>query len=150
MTDGYGEIKYRAQHGAMVFEEFRDGRGEGRWRDGFSSYLDRILTEAGLFDAAQKIRIGWQIDNQGLGFVVSDPLKVPGGKGTSTAAEHLMINYSKWRDACKRRYLSPIMTLDVLVWGLTLNQCDEKHKFRHGTAKQNMLKCLELYGDFNA
>lgn len=141
---GYGDMKARAKHSSLVFEVLRNGRGDGRWRDGFSSYLDKILAEAGVYEAAQKVRDGWVLTVAGLGCKTFDPLKIPGGMGDSEKAHKTLVEYTTWQKSVtlKRGMAAVQVTQEVLCHGQTLNETDAKRKMREGTAKTMMLDAL--------
>lgn len=149
---GYGDMASRARHSPLVFEVLRNGRGEGRWRDGFSSYLDKILQEHGLYEAAQRIRDGWVLTVQGLGCKTSDPLKIPGGANNSQWAEDTLVRYTTWQKTViiKRGMPYVQVTLEILCHGQTLNETDAKRKQREGRAKEMMLDALAQFSHVKA
>ena len=51
--------------------------------------------------------------------------------------------YTSWRDACRKKFLSPLMCVEVVCLGL--EDTDARYKMRPGTAKANMNLCLDLY-----
>lgn len=140
---GYGEMAYRAKHDKLVYETFKDGRGEGRWREFWGAYLDKVLTDEGLLDEATSLLNGWRIHTAGLGAKTFDPLRIAGG-GNSDGGIPLLA-YSLWEKACKAVHKSPLMCLEVLAEGLTFGYVDGKYKFMRGTARENMISCLLIY-----
>lgn len=140
---GYGDMAARAQHNRLVFEEFKDGRGEGRWRELWGAYLEKVLSEEGLLDEASQLLNGWRIHTAGLGAKTFDPLRIPGGGNTDGGV--LLLAYSLWEKACKAVHKSPKMCLEIVAEGLPFGTVDGKYKFMRGTARENMISCLLIY-----
>lgn len=53
--------------------------------------------------------------------------------------------YEFWRNACRLRFLSPLMCVEVVCLGLTLDDVDTRYKMRTGTALANLHGCLGLF-----
>lgn len=149
MTDGYGEIKYRAQHGeGLALDKVRLGsKLVGlRLRDKRHAALEAILEEHGLVDTAAELEQGHRALVRGMGYTVQEVHRI---RGASTNASEwlqaLISDYLAWDSKCKEKYLSPIMCREVVIEGYSLNECDDRNKMRHGTAKKQMVDCLLLF-----
>lgn len=70
-----------------------------------------------------------------------------GGKGTGDieSGALLLAKYNRWRDECKRQYISPLMAQDIIVEGMSFMASDRLRQMRNGTSKENLLKCLSVW-----
>lgn len=145
----YQVLLKRNQHGGIVEDKVRGGVVK-RYRS---------TPDAKLFDAMDgqqemafhNISTAYQIRTHGLGARIGKYGDFIGatGPGDIEDGAELLRKYDAWHTACKGapRHLSPLMALDVIVYGLTLAETDEKHTFLHGTALKNLLACLTVWGD---
>ncbi len=69
------------------------------------------------------------------------------GTGDLEAGTDQLRRYDAWQIRCKTLHISSHMALDVIVFGEPLRAVDAKYKFATGTAKKNLLKCLDVWGD---
>lgn len=148
---GYGEIRFRAQHGqGLVLDKVKSGSRtiELRLRDRHHADIEAILEEAGLIEAASTLEQAHMALVRGLGYTVQEIDRV---RGHSTAAsDHLAVmvqDFIQWPDKCKAKHYSPKMCQAVIVEGRTLTSQDEEYHFRKGTAKLNMINCLTVWGE---
>jgi hypothetical protein len=146
---GYGEIHYRAQHGeGLSWETVQLGKRlvQLRLKDRRHAALDAILIEHGLLEAANALEQAQAGLCRGLGATVADVNRI---RGNTTSAgdwlQALISDYLLWDRACKDKHHSPMMCREVIIEGYSLNQCDEKNRMQHGTAKKNMVACLEIF-----
>jgi hypothetical protein len=153
MTDGYGEIKFRAQHGdGLTFDKVKTGvRNDTinlRLKDKRHAALEAILIEHSLLDTANKLEEAALLSASGIGYTVQDANKI---RGSSTnASEYVAVliqDYLDWGMRCKEKHLSPLMCRRVVIEGFSLNETDAEFHFREGTAKKNMISCLELFAE---
>lgn len=149
--DGYGEIKYRAQHGeGLSLDKVRSGSRtiELRLRDTRHAKLEQILVEHGLKDTAEELEDAFRYLTAGMGYTVMDVNKIRGSASHASDAIAILISdYNAWHDRCKAKYLSPIMCKQVIIEGYSLNETDALNKMREGTAKKNMISCLALFSE---
>lgn len=153
MNDGYGEIKFRAQHeGGLTIDKVKAGiRGDTinlRLRNKRHAALEEILVEHGLLDTANELESGCMLNARGMGYTAMDVNKV---RGSSTnASEYIAVliqDYLDWDRQCKDRHYSPLMCRRVIIEGFTLAEVDDEFHFRHGTAKKNMVNCLLVFAE---
>jgi hypothetical protein len=146
MNDGYGEIKYRAQHGMLVFEQFKNARGMGRWEDAANLALRNHLEEHGLTAAVCRIYDGFCIQLAGLGAKSNNLMKVP-GSSDSKWVEDTLLAYTLWTKEAVRKYGFARLddALDILCRGIPMSHVDEKRKQRNGTAKDHLIGVVMLY-----
>jgi hypothetical protein len=148
--DGYGEIRFRAQHGeGLALDKVRAGARQVtlRLRDKYRAALEAILCEHGVLEAAVNLEIAFLAHTRGLGFTLSDVERIRGTAGSSDALALLIAVYNDWHAECKRRHLSPLMCKRVIIEGYSLSAVDEEWHFRKGTAKKNLVDCLTLFAD---
>lgn len=104
----------------------------------------RMLT--GMQESAlHKIQTAHQILNAGLGAKVQN--FEAGGKGTGDI-EHgamLIIHYKSWKELCKKRHISALMAEDIIILNMSLRESDKARRMGTGTAKGNLLKCLDAW-----
>jgi len=148
---GYGEIRFRAQHGqGLVLDKVKSGSRtiELRLRDKHHADIEAILEEAGLIEAATTLEQAHMALVRGLGYTIQEINRV---RGSSTAAsDHLAVmvqDFLNWPDRCKAKHYSPKMCKAVIIEGHTLTSQDTMYHFRKGTAKQNMINCLNVWGE---
>ncbi len=67
------------------------------------------------------------------------------GHSISEAAGDWKDVYVGWRDACRQKFLSPLMCIEVVCLGVGIDEADARHKMKPGTAKENLLHCLDIY-----
>lgn len=67
------------------------------------------------------------------------------GHSISEAAGDWKDVYLAWRDACRQKFLSPLMCVEVICLGIGMDEADARHKLKPGTAKENLLHCLDIY-----
>lgn len=151
MSEGYdySQIMFRNQHGGVQWDKVKVSSSRSK-NERLRSSPDKRLFDA--LDGAQegafyKIAQAHQIMTNGLGAKIQGYGHVSGGQGDIEYGAELLRHYKLWHTLCKQRYVSPIMALDVIVFGLSLKDTDEKHKFQHGTAKKNLIQCLDFWGE---
>jgi len=140
-------LSKRSQHNTIAIEEVRDGSKKRAAR--MVVVPDRRVVERledlGLWRAYENIAMAVSIRTAGLGVMAMDLSRVRGGTGNIEHGADLIISYDKWINECKRKYLSPLMVLDMIVDGLSFKEIDKKRQFMSGTASKNMIACLELW-----
>jgi hypothetical protein len=146
MTDGYDYkvLICRDHHGGIVEDKIR-GRGSvKRYRSAPDARLFESMTcqQEGAFS---QIARTYNLRTAGLGARIGKYGELCGqtGQGDVEYGADMLRRYDSWIAACRRAYLSPIMALEVIVYGLSLAEVDKKHGFRHGTAKKNLLAALD-------
>lgn len=72
------------------------------------------------------------------------------GHSISEAAGDWKDVYLAWRDACRQKFLSPLMCIEVVCLGINVDEADARYKMKHGTSKDNALHCLEIYASLHA
>lgn len=97
-------------------------------------------------EAYLKIQVAHQIMNAGLGVKVQN-FEGIGGKGLGDI-EHgavLLAHYSAWKELCKVRYISALMAEDMIILNMSLRDSDATRRMMTGTAKKNLLACLDAW-----
>lgn len=113
----------------------RPSRGTGR------TVLDQLPASAAHRAAAQ-LRAVWSLhtaENLGLAHHKSLLAEAEGIDAGMNWKEVYLV----WRDACRKKFLSPLMCVEVVCLGI--EDSDARYKMRPGTAKENMMMCLDLY-----
>lgn len=96
-----------------------------------------------------KIQTAYSVKTNGIGYKVQrfeDTGKVTGAGNVEYGAG-LIAHYKAWRTLCQQRGISGLMAEDVIVFGLTLGESDAARAMRKGTAKENLFRCLDAWGD---
>lgn len=147
--DGYGEIKYRAQHSPMVYSEFKDGRGLGRWEDAVSYQLRNFLEKAGLTEAAAGVYDGFVLTVAGMQAVTMDFLKIPGGVCDNSKVLDKLTKYKNWQKLVIRKYSMARLSdcMDVICHEKTLAAIDAKRGTKFPHARNDLIAALMLYQD---
>lgn len=145
--DGYGEIKYRAQHSALVYNEFKDGRGLGRWEDAASYQLKTFLERAGLTEAAAGVYDGFMLTVAGMGMVVQDLNKIRGGVNDSSAVHDKLLKFTSWQKLVTRKYGMARLqdAMDIVCREVTVGSIDKKRGTKHPHARNDLVAALMLY-----
>ena len=111
--------------------------------------LDRRLVERleeiGLWRAYVNICKALTIRTAGLGVCGSDYSRVRGTHGSDYGAE-LLVEYDRWANLIRRSKYSLDMVLDMALEGLSLRAIDRKRGRATGTASNNLIECLRLWG----
>lgn len=135
----------RNQHGGISEDKVRGGVVK-RYR----STPDARLFEA--MDGQQEgayhqIAQAYQLRVQGLGAKISKYGEYVSatGSGDIEYGADMLKRYDAWQLACKAKYLSSHMALDIIVFGESPNQVDKRCKFGNGTAKKVLFACLDLW-----
>lgn len=104
------------------------------------------LEERGLWGAFKAIDKAVKIRTHGLGMPSFD-LSAARGKGMGGVDNdgELLAHFDQWVMHCRQKHFSPLMVLDLIVDGLSLRQIDAKRKLASGTAKKNLINCLEIW-----
>lgn len=102
-------------------------------------------------DAALEIAATYQRFSGSLGYKMMDPHRLPGGQKSpddpSVHQTHILSLYFDWAKTCQKQKHSHAMTVDILVFGHSCRQVDKERRQRRGTARQNLVDCLNLYCD---
>jgi len=53
-------------------------------------------------------------------------------------------DFEVWRKACRQNFFSPLMCVEVICRGISINDVDMRYKMQAGTTLLNMHQCLEL------
>lgn len=99
-------------------------------------------------EAAVQIVASYETMNRGMGYVQSNWERIPGARGQGNVAEahmRLIGTYVDWTKLCHREKVSHSSILDILIFGLSLGECDKKRRVRKGWARKNLLEGLSLY-----
>ncbi len=141
----YQVLLKRNQHGGISEDKVRGGVVK-RYR----STPDARLFEAmnGQQEGAyHNIGLAHQLRTAGLGAKISKygDFVASTGAGDLEHGAELVARYDAWHVACKKVYLSPILALEIIVYGLSPAATDKKYKFGHGAALKNLLKCLDKW-----
>lgn len=149
---GYGEIKFRAQHGqGLSLDKVRvlgDKVTGLRLRDKYHEKMAEILEDAGIGDDALALAETYEKIASAVGVRISNPEAIRGGgyyRDLSDVSLDALDKYSRWYAACKAKHLSPKMCFQVVVECWSFNQCDAEHKFREGTARKQVVECLKIW-----
>lgn len=149
MTEGYDyvQLNQRSRHGGLTWEEVRL-TAERSVKERLRSTTDKRLLDA-MTPKQEKaffnIATAHAIINAGMGAKGTDYARVKGGSGDVDYGAALTVRYKEWVPKCKAKYVSHLMALDIIVMGMSLNESDQFRKMRHGTAKQNLMNCLDLW-----
>jgi hypothetical protein len=144
-------VEQRSRHDHLIIEEVRAGNksipvrprvaSDARLRDGLTAEQEL---------AYDSIAAAYSMIVAGLGQHATDYSASRGrslsGDGYGAA---VMASYWEWRDVCRERHASANMAVDIIVFGITLRQCDAKHKMATGTARKNLDKCLNLWSELH-
>jgi hypothetical protein len=119
-------------------------QGERRTPD---SKLSDMLKKAGLIEAAEQLRNVYESRTAGMAAKIANL----GGGGKSTRIDDYAaikeLTYLQWRDECRKMKYSPIMTVDVVVFGESCSNTDKAHKMRNGEAAKQLILCLGIWRD---
>lgn len=143
----YAVLLKRNQHGGLCEDVVR-GREVKRYRDAGEARLFQSMD--GQQEAAyMQIAAAYGLRVVGLGAKISKYGEFVGatGYGDIEHGADMLRKYDAWQLSCKARNLSSHMALDVIVFGETLRAVDAKYHFASGTAKKNLLKCLDVWAD---
>lgn len=78
-----------------------------------------------------------------MGFMAGSPGFGPERAGATVDGMDARQVFLDWRDACRAKFLSPLMCVEIACLGM--NDGDARYKMRHGTAQENMAACLDIY-----
>lgn len=78
-----------------------------------------------------------------MGFMAGSPGFGPERAGATVDGMDARHTFLAWRDACRAKFLSPLMCVEIACLGM--NDGDARYKMRHGTAQKNMAACLDIY-----
>ncbi len=78
-----------------------------------------------------------------MGFMAGSPGFGPERAGATVDGMDARQTFLDWRDACRAKFLSPLMCVEIACLGLM--DGDARYKMRHGTAQENMAACLDIY-----
>ncbi len=77
------------------------------------------------------------------GFMAGSPGFGPERAGATVDGMDARQTFLDWRDACRAKFLSPLMCVEIACLGM--NDGDIRYKMRNGTAQANMAACLDIY-----
>ncbi len=141
----YQILLKRNQHGGISEDRVR-GNVVKRYRASADVKLFKCMDGA-QEGAFHEICKAYEMRTAGLGARISkygDEIRATSG-GDMEYGKELLLRYDAWHMACKKAYISALMAIDVIVFGMSLRDTDAKHKFMHGTAKKNLISCLNLW-----
>lgn len=143
----YNLLLKRNQHGGIVEDKVR-GRVVKRYRDAGEAKLFASM-DGQQEGAYLQIAAAYEIRVVGLGTKISKYGEFVGstGYGDIEHGADLLRRYDAWQICCKSRHLSSHLALDIIVFGVPLRKLDTDHKFITGTARNNLLKCLDVWQD---
>lgn len=142
-------LKCRARHDTLAIDEVRLGAKSIGVR--VVVVPDRkaveMLENGGLWRAYEQIAQAIAIRTAGLGMTGMDLSRVRGCGSNIEYGAELLRKYDQWHATCRRKYISPLMILDMIVDGLSLKAVEKKYHFKAGAAASNLVKCLALWED---
>lgn len=146
----FQQLKFRdRQNGGLEWDATRY-TADKQLKERVRSKPDKRLFEAMTVDqetAFVKIQAAHSIMNSGLGAKIQrydDGGKVTGSGDVESGAV-LLGHYRAWREMCQKRGISGLMAEDVIIWGDSPHASDVGRKMAHGTAKKNLLACLDAW-----
>lgn len=150
--EGYDDdqLKFREQHGALVWDKVREGVGSRtaneRKRDGWFDRLFESLNQ-NQQNAMCDIEAGYMLAVSGLGMRIMDPARMmaPSGRSTSDNGAGKVSDYFAWGREVQRRRLSHAMAMAMIAEGLTSRQVDAAYRQRKGTAMMNLRAVLDVF-----
>lgn len=104
------------------------------------------LTDHQLY-AMDRIRRAYMMRTMGIGYSTLDLLRTPGGQGNndSDLGAALQQDYLLWCGKLVLNRLSHVMAMYVIADGHALSRIDRDMRQREGTAKRNLVACLDLW-----
>lgn len=94
------------------------------------------------------IATAFRIITAGMGMKVFDPLRVRGsGSGDTEYGAASQADYFKWAREAQKRRLDHAMCMDIIGMGLSLRNVDRNRRQPRGTAKKNLISCLDLFNE---
>lgn len=78
-----------------------------------------------------------------MGFMAGSPGFGPERAGATVDGMDARQTFLDWRDACRAKFLSPLMCVEIACLGM--NDGDIRYKMLNGTAQANMAACLDIY-----
>jgi hypothetical protein len=84
----------------------------------------------------------------GVGMKVFDPLRIRGAQtGDVERGAAAQTDYFNWARAVQKAKLDHAMCMDIIGMGLSLRNVDQNRRQPRGTAKKNLVLCLDLFND---
>ena len=149
MTDhgGYNHeaLIRRSQHDELAWETKKIGRArlKHHLRVVADKRLLESLTDAQL-DAMNKIRAAYLMRTNGIGYS-SMKLLISGGTPDPDYGATLQQDYLLWCGKVILHKLHHAMAMQTIADGTGLSIIDKQRTQRNGTAKANLLACLDLW-----
>jgi hypothetical protein len=145
-TYDYQQLACRARHdGGLIWEYVKSGRRT--IQQNLRVVADKRLIES-LTDDQQAamwfLAKAWGLLTAGVGMRTFDPSHVRGGAGDVSYGAAIIAEYFKWAEAVLRRKLDHSMCMDVIAYGHSLRDVDRNRRQPRGTAKKNLVGCLDL------
>lgn len=78
-----------------------------------------------------------------MAFMAGSPGFGPERAGATVDGMDARQVFLDWRDACRAKFLSPLMCVEIACLGM--NDGDARYKMYSGTAQENMAACLDIY-----
>lgn len=78
-----------------------------------------------------------------MGFMAGSPGFGPERAGATVDGMDARQTFLDWRDACRAKFLSPLMCIEITCLGM--NDGDTRYKMYSGTSQENMVACLDIY-----
>lgn len=92
-----------------------------------------------------QIETAHRILNQGLG-MKTQKFELGGQSvGDIMAGALLIKRYKDWKAYCKTKHISALMAEDIIILGMSCDASDKERRMMHGTAKKNLLVCLDAW-----
>ena len=82
----------------------------------------------------------------GLGARTFDPSRVVGTARDAEDGAVAQSDYFRWARLVQKKKLDHAMCMDIVGFGISLSDTDTNRRRTRGTAKRNLIKCLNLWG----
>ena len=84
-----------------------------------------------------------------MGVRAQDLAAVRGGTGDIESGANMTAEYFTWARLVQKRRLDHSMCMDTIAFGHSLRTIDANRRQPRGTAKDNLVKCLDLFQKIN-
>lgn len=138
-------LSHREKHDKVSIENVRGTRGKRVIVSPDRKAIE-MLEDAGLWGAYVSVNRAIAIRTMGLGVRAMDYATFSGGgSGNIEKGSDLLIQYDKWATSCRRKCLDMSAVFYMIIDGYSLREIDKITRKASGTAKIDVLACLELW-----
>ena len=152
MTEGYDyqQLMYRNQHGGVKFEDTKESQSrtiKKRIRATIDSRLWGALESDGLAEACETIEGVYRTLTVGMAARSLLDAITSRGRGGSMDdyGAALQSDFRLWVDRCRAKHYSPLIAIDIIGHGMSLEESDRHRGFRNGTARIQLFNCLRVW-----